>query len=78
MEMHEALEFCLRRLQAEPGRIVALARAIAGPASQSFCNSTGSPAQHQQGAGNRANHTVLRTSQSVLAETLTLLRQENS
>ncbi|MXP63996.1 hypothetical protein E0493_11635 [Roseomonas sp. M0104] len=76
MEIHEALEFCLRRLQAEPERLLLLARSLSAPAEAQPVVEAALP---QPGArAGRTNRAVLQLSQQVLAETITRLRHDNS
>jgi len=77
MEMHEALDFCLRRLQAKPGQLLAWAAAVT-PAAGPCATPAALPPNGTCGGRNGTNHAVLRTSQEVLAQTLTCLEQENS
>ncbi|HWX46425.1 MAG TPA: hypothetical protein VNZ61_00030 [Roseomonas sp.] len=77
MEMHEALEFCLRRLQAKPDRLLAWA-AAAAQAADSCSAPADLPSNRACGGNDGANCAVLRTSQEVLAQTLSCLEQENS
>ncbi|HWL83031.1 MAG TPA: hypothetical protein VNR89_18935 [Roseomonas sp.] len=75
MEIHDALEFCLRRLQAEPERLLRLARSLAAPAEGQAGAS--SPLLHP-GAEAETNRAVLQISQEVLAETIIRLSHDNS
>ncbi|MDJ0389617.1 hypothetical protein QMO56_15990 [Roseomonas sp. E05] len=76
MEIDEALAFCLRRLQAEPERLLRLALSIAAPVGGEP-GAVPLPPRAEPGEG-KANRTVLQASQDVLAETLARLDQDHS
>jgi len=79
MEIHEALARCLRALEKEPAQLVALARRLAAQAhrtEESF-NLEAPPLRNGLVQG-RSNRAVLRSSQAVLSETLSQLRDGNS